>query len=65
MDVNDTRNWYTDSLGVQKLRNVPLRASSMITLIEDEQTKAYLVNSTTESMNTGGSSFQCGGPACE
>ncbi|MCW2118793.1 RagB/SusD family nutrient uptake outer membrane protein [Flavobacterium sp. 7A] len=41
MDVKDDRNYYLKA-GVKTLRNVPLRASAMVTLIEDEQTVYYL-----------------------
>lgn len=44
MDSLDERNWYVDTLAAsgKSMRNVPLRASSMVTLVEDEQTKYYL-----------------------
>lgn len=43
MDPLDSRNYYEDESnpGVSLLRNVPLRASAMVTLVEDEQTSYY------------------------
>lgn len=63
-DSLDSRNWYkSPKTGVDTLRNVSLRASAMITLMDDEQTPAYSATSTTEAMSSG--AFQAGGPACE
>ncbi len=45
MDPLDDRNYYIDPVDGRQLRNVPLRASQMVTLLEDEQT-VYYVNGT-------------------
>ncbi|BAX81107.1 RagB/SusD family nutrient uptake outer membrane protein [Labilibaculum antarcticum] len=52
MDPLDSRNYYEDESnpGVSVLRNVPLRASAMVTLVEDEQT-AYYGGTVTENTN--------------
>lgn len=41
MDPNDSRNTIVDRLGVTRLRNVPLRASAMIAVVNDEATEYY------------------------
>lgn len=44
MDPLDARNYYRDSItGPLKIRNVPLRASSMMALVDDTQTIYYEV----------------------
>ncbi|SIT11533.1 Starch-binding associating with outer membrane [Zobellia uliginosa] len=53
MDVLDERNYYVDPVEGRKLRNVPLRASQMVTLIEDEQTLYYLDDNVSENMKKG------------
>lgn len=53
MDSTDERNYYVDPVEGRKLRNVPLRASQMVTLIEDEQTLYYLDDNVSENMQKG------------
>ncbi|MGA9639580.1 RagB/SusD family nutrient uptake outer membrane protein [Flavobacterium sp.] len=48
MDTKDERNYYTDFQGRKTLRNVPLRVSSMMAIVEDYQTIYYLTAPTTE-----------------
>lgn len=50
-DPKDARNHIGNDL-TKALRNVPLRASAMVTLIEDEQTLYYLTGSVTENVST-------------
>ncbi|CAZ96461.1 RagB/SusD family nutrient uptake outer membrane protein [Zobellia galactanivorans] len=53
MDPLDERNYYVDAIEGRKLRNVPLRASQMVTLVEDEQTLYYLDDNVSENMKKG------------
>lgn len=46
LDTKDTRNWVSDGEGGLKLRNVSLRASSMIALVEDDQSMYYMDGTT-------------------
>lgn len=46
LDSKDPRNWVSDDEGGSKLRNVSLRASSMIALVEDDQSMYYLDGTT-------------------
>lgn len=52
MDVTDDRNYYPDpdSPTGRSLRNVPLRASAMINLVDDEQTLLNQTASVSENM---------------
>ncbi len=50
MDPLDDRNYYVDPIEGRKLRNVPLRASQMVTLAEDEQTLYYLTDNVSANM---------------
>jgi len=60
MDPLDDRNYYIDPVEGRKLRNVPLRGSQMVTLIEDEQTLFYMVTNTSEKMKQGGAGWGFG-----
>ncbi|MBJ7881530.1 RagB/SusD family nutrient uptake outer membrane protein [Gelidibacter salicanalis] len=48
MDPLDSRNYYNDSIKGVTLRNVPLRSSAMLAIVEDTQTPYYLLPSTSE-----------------
>jgi hypothetical protein len=48
MDPSDSRNYYNDPINGFSLRNVPLRASAMIAIVEDNQTIYYLDGTTSE-----------------
>lgn len=48
MDPLDTRNYYNDPITGLTLRNVPLRCSSMLAVVDDTQTEYYLYPSTSE-----------------
>ena len=48
MDPSDTRNYYEDPNTGTTLRNVPLRASAMIAIVEDNQTTYYLDGTVSE-----------------
>ncbi|CAM4324177.1 RagB/SusD family nutrient uptake outer membrane protein [Zobellia roscoffensis] len=50
MDPLDDRNFYMDIINGKTMRNVPLRASHMVTLVEDEQTPFYLNYNVSEKM---------------
>ncbi len=50
MDPLDDRNYYIDPIAGRTLRNVPLRASQMVTLVEDSQTLYYLTDYVSENM---------------
>ncbi|WP_068473338.1 RagB/SusD family nutrient uptake outer membrane protein [Saccharicrinis aurantiacus] len=43
MDSQDQRNWVNNDDGMQRMRNVPLRASSMVALVNDIDTKYYII----------------------
>ncbi|WP_139958591.1 RagB/SusD family nutrient uptake outer membrane protein [Flavicella sediminum] len=60
MDPLDDRNYYIDAIEGKKLRNVPLRASQMVTLIEDEQTLFYLNYNVSEKMKSGATGWGFG-----
>ena len=46
MDPSDTRNFYNDPINGFSLRNVPLRASAMMAMVDDNQTIYYLEDTT-------------------
>ncbi|SDX42906.1 Starch-binding associating with outer membrane [Lutibacter oricola] len=48
MDPLDNRNYYDDPSTGKTLRNVPLRASAMAAIVEDNQTEYYLTGTVTE-----------------
>jgi len=48
LDTKDARNWVSDGEGGSELRNVSLRASQMIALVEDDQSTYYLDGTTQE-----------------
>jgi starch-binding outer membrane protein, SusD/RagB family len=48
MDPSDSRNFYNDPVNGFSLRNVPLRASAMIALVDDNQTTYYLDGTTSD-----------------
>lgn len=48
MDPSDARNYYNDPNTGQTLRNVPLRCSAMLAVVDDTQTPYYLLPSTSE-----------------
>lgn len=49
MDPQDPRNYYRDPVSNEtKLRNVPLRASAMVGLVDDNQTTFYLEGTASE-----------------
>ncbi|QHI39222.1 hypothetical protein IMCC3317_46270 [Kordia antarctica] len=48
MDPLDSRNYYDDPITGTTLRNVPLRASAMIAIVEDNQTTYYLDGTVSE-----------------
>ena len=48
LDTLDSRNFVNDGMGGSKLRNVSLRASSMIALVQDEATEYYFFPSMAE-----------------
>jgi len=47
-DPLDSRNYYSTTGGGTALRNVPLRASAMMAIVEDNQTKYYLNGTVSE-----------------
>jgi starch-binding outer membrane protein, SusD/RagB family len=47
-DPLDSRNYYTTTAGGSALRNVPLRASAMMAVVEDNQTQYYLTGTVSE-----------------
>lgn len=53
MDPLDERNYYEDPEDGKTQRNVPLRASAMMAIVEDAQTPYYIDASTTENMKVG------------
>ncbi|MGA9639455.1 RagB/SusD family nutrient uptake outer membrane protein [Flavobacterium sp.] len=55
-DIKDDRNYYLKA-GVKTLRNVPLRASAMITLVEDEQTPYYASGTVSDNIKTNGTQW--------
>ncbi|PKQ61458.1 hypothetical protein BZG02_15655 [Labilibaculum filiforme] len=57
MDTKDTRNYVQDSDGNTVLRHVPLRASAMCALVEDEDTPYYITSSVSENMQNGALQF--------
>lgn len=50
MDPLDDRNYYIDPIAGKVQRNVPLRASAMVALVEDEQTEYYLTDNVSTNM---------------
>ena len=48
MDPLDARNYYNDANTGVTLRNVPLRCSAMLAVVDDTQTEYYLLPSTSE-----------------
>lgn len=48
LDTRDPRNYVADGAGGTRLRKVPLRASSMIALVQDIDTEYYLAPSAAE-----------------
>ncbi|WP_139957377.1 RagB/SusD family nutrient uptake outer membrane protein [Flavicella sediminum] len=50
MDPLDERNYYQDETNGRTARNVSLRTSAMMAIVEDEQTPYYLTASVTENM---------------
>ncbi len=60
MDPLDDRNYYIDPVNGRTLRNVPLRASQMVTLVEDEQTLFYVTENVSEGMRKGAAGWGFG-----
>lgn len=48
MDAKDDRNYYIDNEGTRRLRNVPLRCSASVNVVNDEQTPYYITDNATE-----------------
>ncbi|WP_111706182.1 RagB/SusD family nutrient uptake outer membrane protein [Lutibacter citreus] len=60
MDILDDRNYYVNEDGVRLLRNVPLRCSAMMAVIEDGQTPYYLTKSVSEYSKFGANNWGIG-----
>lgn len=60
MDPLDSRNYYTDPNTGLTLRHVPLRASAMIALVDDNETTYYLDGTTSEYGRFSGTSWGFG-----
>ncbi|WP_366186272.1 RagB/SusD family nutrient uptake outer membrane protein [Flavobacterium ovatum] len=57
LDSQDARNYVDNGTGGKKLRNVPLRASQYVALVNDEQSKYYKAATANELVTFGGTTF--------